>query len=663
MVKEHEAVTIIPRKVLFGNPERSLVKLSRDGQYLSYLAPYNGVMNIYVAKADKPSEATVLSNETKRGIRTYFWAYNNKQILYPQDNDGDENWHIYSIDLENKETRDLTPIKGSKSSVNNISLNFPDEILIENNDRRSDYFDLYKINIATNNMVLLYQNDIYGSIITDGQYRVRFGQKNTEDGGAIIDEFAGNNISGVLPLKLEAKQFMIISPDDLYTTSIVGFDAEGNNMYMIDTRSSNTASLYNYDLLNDKQSMLYNNPVADVSGISVHPVTMKLEAVEYQYERLKHHFLDKVIEADFSYLQSKHSGDVEILSRTIDDDKWVVVYFNDNNAATYYLYNRHEKDDKNKLQYICSNRSDLANYQLSKMHPVLITSRDNKTLVSYLSLPVEVDLTVGQDIKSLQALPLVLYVHGGPTARDEWGFNPVHQWLTNRQYAVLSVNYRGSSGFGKEFINDGNGEWAGKMHDDLIDAAQWAIDKGIASKDKIAIMGGSYGGYAALVGATFTPDFFSCAVDIVGPSNLSTLVRSIPPYWKPYLHSLIRKIGGDPETEEGRKFLDSRSPLKFIDKITKPLLIGQGANDPRVKQQESDQIVKAMQEKSIPVSYILYPDEGHGFVRPENRISFYAMTEQFLAKNLGGRFEPIGEDTKGSTMEIKAWDRSNIQAK
>ena len=677
VMKGKEITTVIPRKVLFGNPDKSMAKLSHDGKYISYLAPYNGVMNVYIAESDKPDEAKVITNDSKRGIRSYFWAYNNEQIIYMQDDDGDENWHIYAVNLEKKLTTDLTPIKGSRSSINNVSLNFPNEILVDNNQRRSDYFDLYRLNLQTGEMKLIYQNDVYGDLITDFQYRIRFGHKQTEDGGAIIDLLLNDKASNSNspgqehdkqnhddsspndPLQLTAKQFTKISPDDINTTNIVGFDADGDNIYMIDSRSSDTAGLYNYDLINDKQLLLYSNRIADVDGMMSHPVTHKLEAVEYTYDRSKRQFFDDVIARDFAYLDDQQDGEVQILSRTIDDTKWIVAYLADNKAIEYYQYDRKEEDDRKKLKYLFSNRSDLANYRLSRMHPVEIPTRDNMTLVSYLSIPTELDLTERKNIKSREDIPLVLYVHGGPTARDEWGYNPIHQWLTNRGYAVLSVNYRGSTGFGKKFINAGNGEWAGKMQDDLIDAAEWAISKGITSKDKIAIFGGSYGGYATLVGLTFTPEFFNCGVDIVGPSNLTTLLNSVPPYWKPFMNSLIRKLGGDPSTEEGRKFLDSRSPLTFVDRIKKPLLIGQGANDPRVKQQESDQIVQAMKEKGIPVSYILYPDEGHGFARPQNRISFYAMTERFLAENLGGRVEPLGDDAEDSTMEIKVWQGSD----
>jgi dipeptidyl aminopeptidase/acylaminoacyl peptidase len=293
----------------------------------------------------------------------------------------------------------------------------------------------------------------------------------------------------------------------------------------------------------------------------------------------------------------------------------------------------------------------LDDYPLVKMHAPIIKSRDGLNLVSYLSLPPGSDPD-GDGVPN-EPLPMVLYVHGGPWARDSWGLNPMHQWLANRGYAVLSVNYRGSTGFGKNFINAANGEWAGKMHDDLLDAVKWAVDEGIAQEDKVAIMGGSYGGYATLVGMTYTPEVFAAGVDIVGPSSLVTLLQNIPPYWAPFMPVMKIRVG-DVDTEEGRAELLKRSPLELVDKIKKPLLIGQGANDPRVTQLEADQIVKAMEEHKIPVTYVLYPDEGHGFARPENRMSFNAVTEAFLAEQLGGRYEPVGKDFEGSKITVPA---------
>jgi dipeptidyl aminopeptidase/acylaminoacyl peptidase len=331
----------------------------------------------------------------------------------------------------------------------------------------------------------------------------------------------------------------------------------------------------------------------------------------------------------------------------LDDTKWTVAYVLDNGPVKYYLYERPAR----KARFLFTNRPELETLKLAHMHPVVIKSRDGLNLVSYLSLPLGSD--PNNYGRPASPLPLVLNVHGGPWARDSWGYDPYHQWLTNRGYAVLSVNFRGSTGFGKDFINAGDHEWAGKTQDDLVDAVQWAISERIADPQKVAIMGGSYGGYATLVGLTFTPDLFACGVDIVGPSSLLTLLESIPPYWKPILDMFAARVG-DPRTEEGRKFLQERSPLPRVDQIRRPLLIGQGANDPRVKQAESDRIVAAMQEKKIPVTYVLFSDEGHGFARPENNMAFNAVTEAFLATQLGGRFEPIGKDFEGSTIQVPA---------
>jgi dipeptidyl aminopeptidase/acylaminoacyl peptidase len=336
---------------------------------------------------------------------------------------------------------------------------------------------------------------------------------------------------------------------------------------------------------------------------------------------------------------------VLVTSRTLDDKLWTVAYLLDDGPVKFYLYNR----DKKEAKFLFNSRDDLEDYEFVKMHTPVIKSRDGLNLVSYLSLPKGSDPD-GDGVPN-KPVPLVLDVHGGPWARDEWGFNSTHQWLANRGYAVLSVNYRGSTGFGKEFVNAANGQWSRNMHDDLIDAVNWAVDQGIAERDKVCIMGGSYGGYATLVGLTFTPDVFACGVDIVGPSSLVTLLQNVPPYWIPIMPMMKARVG-DVATEEGQAELLKMSPLPLVDKIAKPLLIGQGANDPRVTQLEADQIVDAMQAKNIPVTYVLYPDEGHGFSNEPNRMSFNAVTEAFLAEHLGGRFEAVGNDFEGSSIHV-----------
>jgi len=376
-----------------------------------------------------------------------------------------------------------------------------------------------------------------------------------------------------------------------------------------------------------------------------HPMEKTIEAVSFTYKRREWKILDASIKADLNYLKKVADGEMNVTDRTLDDKHWIVAYVMDNGPVRYYHYDRPGE----KAKFLFSNRKALEGQPLTRIHPVVIKSRDGLNLVSYLSLPVWMDRD--SDGRPEKPVPIVLFVHGGPWARDSWGYSSYDQWLTNRGYAVLSVNFRSSTGFGKKFVNSGDLEWARKMHDDLIDAVNWAIKKKIADPKRVAIMGGSYGGYATLVGLTYTPDVFACGVDICGPSNLITLLESIPPYWKPMLDVFTTRVG-DHRTDEGRKLLTERSPLTYVDRISRPLLIGQGANDPRVKQAEADQIVKAMEDKNIPVAYVLFPDEGHGFARPENRIAFNAVAEAFLAKHLGGRYEPIGDDFTGSSITV-----------
>jgi dipeptidyl aminopeptidase/acylaminoacyl peptidase len=443
------------------------------------------------------------------------------------------------------------------------------------------------------------------------------------------------------------------------TTSPAGFDKTGGKLYLIDIRGRNTAALTTLDLATSKQTLLAEDPRADLSGALTHPTEKTVQAVSFTHARTEWKVLDPAIQPDLDYLKTVADGEIQITGRTLDDKRWTVAYLMDNGPVRFYLYDRpaplppaplpQGARGERKATFLFTSNRELEKLPLVKMHAQVIKSRDGLDLVSYLTLPKWSD--PDGDGRPSEPLPLVLIVHGGPWARDDWGYDPEHQLLANRGYAVLAVNYRGSTGLGKNFINAANKEWAGKMHDDLVDAVNWTVEQKIAQRDKIAIMGGSYGGYATLVGLTFTPDVFACGVDIVGPSSLLTLMENPPPYWYSFMPVMKLRVG-DFKSEEGRAFLKSRSPLFFVDKIKKPLLIGQGANDPRVKQAEADQIVKAMNEKKIPVAYVLFHDEGHGFARPQNRFAFYAITEAFLAQNLGGRYEPIGEAFAGADFSV-----------
>ena len=625
---------MIPRQVLFGNPEKTMARISPDGEYLSYLAPVEDVLNVWVV--EDPGSARPITRDEERGIRDYTWTYDGQHILYYQDARGDEDWHVYATNIATGETRDLTPFEKVNSQILSVNEKTPNEILVGINNRNPQLHDVYRIELSTGERTLIEENPGFVSYLFDNDDRTRFAMTFSPTGGQVILQRDESN---------QWQPFLEVPNTDAMTTGLAGFDKSNQILYLIDSRKRNTAALFTLDLESGKQELVAEDDRADVGGMLVHPTEKHAQAVSFTYDRNRWHVLDSAIQGDLDYLHSVEDGELSITSRTLDDRLWTVAYVLDNGPVKYYLYDRTRK----QANYLFSNRTDLDEYQLARMHSLIIKSRDGWNLVSYLTLPA--GSAPDGDTRPSNPVPLVLLVHGGPWGRDIWGYDSQHQWLSNRGYAVLSVNYRGSTGFGKEFINAGNGEWADKMHDDLIDAVNWAIRKKITQRDQVAIMGGSYGGYATLVGLTFTPDTFVCGVDIVGPSNLVTLLQNVPPYQIPILPVMKDRVG-DWTTEEGQKSLLAKSPLARVDQIQRPLLIGQGANDPRVKQVESDQIVEAMKQKNIPVTYVLYPDEGHGFARPENRLSFYAVAEAFLSEHLGGRFEPVGEDFQGSKIRV-----------
>jgi len=632
----HAAGKLIPREVFFGNPTRAGVQISHDGKQISFLAPVDGVLNVWVAPSTAPDAAKPVTHDTKRGITDYFWAFTDRHIIYLQDKNGDENTHVYVLDLSTGDVKDLTPFDSVQARVQKVSYKHPNEVLVGLNNRVKMLHDIHRVNIETGEDSLVLENKGVLAYISDDDFRVRLGITFDPKGGLV----AG-------PLKDDGtlEPALTIAPEDTLTTGPLGFDESGDKLYMVDSRGRDTAALVSIDLRTLKPTVVAEDPRVDIGGVEVHPTEKTLQAYSTEYERQEWHVLDQSVAADFGLLRSKLRGDFGISSKTLDDSRWVIADVVDDGPVSFYLYDR----DTKGLKYLFSHRPELEHLKLAKMHPWVIPARDGRKLVSYLTLPVDSD--PDGDGRPSKALPLALWVHGGPWFRDSWGFNPVHQWLANRGYAVLSVNFRGSTGFGKSFTNAADREWGGRMHNDLIDAVTWAVRRGIADPNKVAITGASYGGYSVLAGLTFTPGVFACGVDICGPSNLETFMRNIPEYWYPILPLLKARVG-EYETEEGRAFLASRSPLMRADRIERPLLIGQGANDPRVVQSESDQIVAAMKSHGIPVTYVLYSDEGHGFQRPENSLSFWAVTEAFLAKHLGGACEPIGTAFKGSTIKV-----------
>ena len=623
---------LIERAKLFGNPSKAQGRLSPDGKWISWLAPNNGVLNIWVAPADDPAKARPLTAEQKRPIRQHFWAPDSSMILYLNDSGGDEDFLLYGVRAEGGAPKLLTDFNKTTVQLVGISDRHKDRILIGLNNRDAKWHDVWSLDLATGKLTEIMRNEGYSGFFADEDLVIRAAARPNATGGQ--DYFR------VRDGKVEQVAVVSHGLDDAATTALLGFSGDGRTMYWQDSRDRDTGALFAQDYETGKMTLLAQDARADLGNVLSNPQTHAIEAASFDYLKPEWKVLDKAVAEDIAFLNEK-LGNWLMSSRTQADDRWIVTTDNSHEAAAAYLYDRKGK----ALVKLFDTRPELAGAPLADMQPVAIPSRDGRTLVSYLTLPPSAGKAPAKP------LPMVLLVHGGPWARDSYGYDALAQFLSNRGYAVLQVNFRGSTGFGKAFTNAGNGEWGGRMHDDLLDAVDWAVAEGYADPARVAVMGGSYGGYATLAGLTFTPDKFACGVDIVGPSNLVTLLSTVPPYWESFRKQLIARMG-DPDTEAGRKWLKERSPLTHAERITKPLLIGQGANDPRVKQAESDQIVAAMQARNIPVTYVLFPDEGHGFARPANNIAFMAVTENFLSKCLGGRAEPIGDTVRASAETV-----------
>jgi dipeptidyl aminopeptidase/acylaminoacyl peptidase len=633
------ADNLIPRELLFGNPERKAVLISPDGKHLSWLAPKDGVMNVWVAPVGDLAAARAITSDSARPVRKYHWAHTAQHVLYEQDKAGDENFHLFAADLTTGTSVDLTPVAGARAELYGQSVSRPRHVVVGMNDRDPKLFDAYEVDIATGERKKLVENkDGFIDFVVDDTLAIRLAQKMDPSGEVVM----------MAPGAKGWTEWARIPAEDNTTTAPIGLDQRGKTLYLVDSRGRNTGALYAVDLASKKKRLLAEDARADITGMPLkrHPRTRAVQAAAVNYDRLQWKIVDPKVKADFTAIAKLSEGDCVPSAETDDDKTWLVTCSGDVKPVRYFVYDRATK----KGSFLFSAQPKLDEQPLVRMHPVVIKARDGLDLVSYLSLPATAD--PDGDGKANAPGPMVLLVHGGPWARDVWGFHPIHQQLANRGYAVLSVNFRGSTGFGKGFVNASNMQWGKKMHDDLLDAVEWAVGAGVAPRDKIGIMGGSYGGYATLAGLTLTPDVFAVGVDIVGPSNIITLLETIPPYWAP-LVAMFKTRVGDYTTAEGKQALLAVSPLTHAAKIKRPLLIAQGANDPRVKQTESDQIVKAMRDKNIPVSYVLFPDEGHGFARPENNIAFFAVAEAFLSAHLGGSYQPLPAEFAGSTIEIK----------
>jgi dipeptidyl aminopeptidase/acylaminoacyl peptidase len=620
-----ELPPLIPREVLFGNPEKTGPQISLDGKLIAYLRPDDkNVLQVWVYPADKKADdAVAVTQDPKRGIRQFFWAFDGKHLLYLQDKGGDENFHLFAVDVKEKKTRELTPFDGVRVQGVELDKKHPNEVLVGMNKRNKALFDMHRIKLDSGEATLDTENpgDVVG-FATDAKFQVRGSTSMKPDGGY---ELRVKGDDG------KWKAIKKVGADD--QAALAGFGPDANTVWLTHSADANAIRLMKMDVATGKETVVAEDQQYDVSGAMIDDDKRIPLAVSFTKARTEWTVLDDSVKDDFAALAKVARGDFSVGSKTADDSKWVVSYVADDGPAAFYLYDRKTK----KADLLFTSNSKLEKVKLAQMQPFEYKAKDGLTVHGYATLPVGVEA---------KNLPAVLLVHGGPWARDSWGYSGMVQWLANRGYAVIQVNYRGSTGYGKAFLNAANLEWSGKMHQDLLDAVDHFAKPGTIDPKRTAIMGGSYGGYATLVGLTFTPEVFACGVDIVGPSNLNTLLATIPPYWAPMKALFTKRMGEDKE------FLEKCSPLYRADQITKPLLIGQGANDPRVKQAESDQIVAAMRKNKKEVQYVLYPDEGHGFARPENRLHFYALAEQFLAKHIGGRAEPVGE-IKGHSGQVK----------
>jgi len=609
---------LIPLPVLFGNPERVSPSISPDGTQLAWIAPRDGVLNVWLAPVTAAdgvdlAAAQVVTDDTDRGIRQFAWAHDGRHLLYVQDTGGDENWRLYDVDLQTMQRRDLTPFEGVQARLIAMERKLPNEILIGLNHENPQLHDVYRLDLVTGELTLQTKNPGFAGWVADAQLGVRGAIKPEPDGGFSLLVRDTEDA--------EWRELLAIPAEDALTTDVATFSADGSSLLVIASVGAQTARLARLSLTTGELDVLAEDAEADISGVRVDPDTREPQIAVVTKARSEYVVLDPAVADDVAAIRALHPGDPVFQNADDADRIWLVGFTNDAGPIPYYLYDRATRT----ARFLFEHRPELSRYELAPMEPFSVSTRDGLTLHGYATFPPGADRT---------NLPTVLDVHGGPWARDFWGFNPEAQWLANRGYLCLQVNFRGSTGYGKDFVNAGDREWGNRMQDDLSDTVGFAISQGWADPARVAIMGGSYGGYAALAGAAFTPDLYCCAVDIVGPSNLITLIKSVPPYWAPMIAQFLRRVG-DPDNDAD--FLWSRSPLSRAEAIRIPLLIAQGANDPRVKQAESEQIVDALQKAGIEHEYLLFPDEGHGFAKPENRLRFYAAADRFLAHHLGGR--------------------------
>ncbi|MFJ5223755.1 S9 family peptidase [Streptomyces sp. NPDC088400] len=633
----------IPVEEFFAPPSRTSVSLSPDGTRIAYLAPWKNRLNVWWESVDAPGDARCLTTEA-RGVQAYFWLDDPRWLLYTRDQDGDENWHLYRVDLENPDAEavDLTPVPGARAAILEFPTGRPTKVIIQANMRNPAEFDLLELDVTTGDIKTLVQSP--GSDVALWLYSQSgeiFATRTTSDGDLELSR--RNDSTG------ELSPVVVFDGSD-YPVGIFPLEItpDGTGVWMASNRGTDRNRLVRLDLATGEESEIDSHPVYDLDTRSnVFPQlpypfihrrrTGELIGARYLGERQVIHALDPHFAEVLENLEKLSDGDLAAVSSDESEQRWVVSFTHDRDPGVTYFYDHSTGESR----LLFRPRQNLDPEKLAPMTPVTITSRDGLPLPSHLTLPVGIEPT---------RLPLVLFVHGGPWTRDSWGFNLAVQLFANRGYAVLQVNFRGSTGYGKAFTKAGIGEFAGKMHDDLIDGVNWAVERGYADPDRVAIMGGSYGGYAALVGVTFTPDVFAAAVDVVGISNLATFMRSQPDFVKPHLRNSWYRYVGDPADPRQEADMLARSPISRVDQIRTPLFIAQGANDVRVVQSESDQIVEALRARGVPVEYTVMEDEGHSFDNPDNAVALYKAAERFLGEHLSAKPDGV-QATKPDSVQ------------
>jgi dipeptidyl aminopeptidase/acylaminoacyl peptidase len=641
-----QAAQLIDREIFFGNPEYAGAQISPDGKYISFIKPYKDVRNIWVKGIDETfDKARPLTAEPKRPIGGYFWSWDSKRILFVKDNDGDENFSAYAVNPTDPAGANGVPAAVNLTNAQNKARTFiyavprsdPDTIYIGINERDRSWHDLYKVSISTGQKTLLRENkDRLSGWVFDNNDQIRLATRSAENGDTEI-------------LKVDGDKFTkIYSCGVLEGCGPVRFQKDNKRFYMTTNKGDrDLAQLVLFDPDTMKEELVEQDPMkrVDFGGINFSEITKEPIMTVYQDDKNRIYWKDKNYEKDYNLIK-KRIGDHEIAfgSSTADEQKFIISTYSDVDPGTIWIFDRKTKN----LATLYTVREKLPRAALAEMKAVRYPSSDGLEIPGYLTLPKGVEA---------KNLPLVVVPHGGPWGRDGWGYNSLAQFLANRGYAVLQPNFRASTGYGKKFLDAGNGQWGEKMQDDITWGVKYLVGQGIADPKRVGIMGGSYGGYATLAGVTFTPDLYAAAVAIVAPSNLNTLLTAIPPYWEAIRTTFYKRMG-NPNTAEGKAQLDRQSPLNSANKIKTPLMVVQGANDPRVNKAEADQIVIALRDRNYPVQYLLAPDEGHGFARPVNNMAMYAESEKFLSKYLGGRYQEtmtpeVAQRLKEISVDVK----------